>query len=115
MLPPFDIRESSGILLLALCWLAGSVGVLLMHVSGVYGMLGQVHWFDALKVSPDNAGVQVRDIAATDGGRLTLVFNPQWQTDGQIVSDFGCVQFVVTHSPRFFWQAIYFLPYELNF
>ncbi len=34
--------------------------------------------------------MQVRDIAETDGGRLTLVFNPQWQTDGQIVSDFGC-------------------------
>ena len=32
----------------------------------------------------------MRDIAETDGGRLTLVFNPQWQTDGQIVSDFGC-------------------------
>ena len=36
--------------------------------------------------------VQVRDIAEADGGRLTLVFNPQWQTDGQIVSDFGCAQ-----------------------
>ena len=33
---------------------------------------------------------QVRDMASSDGGRLLLAFNPQWQTDGQIVSDFGC-------------------------
>jgi hypothetical protein len=34
---------------------------------------------------------QLRDIDAAQGGRrLVLVFNPQWQTDGQIISDFGC-------------------------
>lgn len=34
---------------------------------------------------------QLRRIdAGGDGRRLMLVFNPQWQTDGQIVSDFGC-------------------------
>ena len=33
----------------------------------------------------------LRAIDAERGGeRLMLVFNPQWQTDGQIVSDFGC-------------------------
>ncbi len=33
----------------------------------------------------------LRAIDADRGGqRLMLVFNPQWQTDGQIVSDFGC-------------------------
>ncbi len=36
----------------------------------------------------------LREIDADRGGRrLILVFNPQWQTDGQIVSDFGCVLF----------------------
>ena len=25
------------------------------------------------------------------GGRLLLFVNPQWQTRGQVVSDFGCV------------------------
>lgn len=35
---------------------------------------------------------RLREIdAAAGGGRLMLVFNPQWQTDGQIVSDFGWV------------------------
>lgn len=35
----------------------------------------------------------LRAIDADRGGqRLMLVFNPQWQTDGQIVSDFGCAQ-----------------------
>ena len=34
---------------------------------------------------------QLRDMAAAGGGRrLLLVVNPQWQMDGQIVSDFGC-------------------------
>ena len=37
---------------------------------------------------------QLRDMAAAgDGRRLLLVVNPQWQMDGQIVSDFGCVCF----------------------
>ena len=37
---------------------------------------------------------QLRDMAAAGGGgRLLLVVNPQWQMDGQIVSDFGCVNF----------------------
>ena len=34
---------------------------------------------------------QLKDMAAAGGGRrLLLVVNPQWQMDGQIVSDFGC-------------------------
>lgn len=32
--------------------------------------------------------------SAQGGQRLTLFFNPQWQTDGQIVSDFGCVPLI---------------------
>ena len=37
---------------------------------------------------------QLKDMAAAGGGcRLLLVVNPQWQMDGQIVSDFGCVNF----------------------
>ena len=37
---------------------------------------------------------QLRDMAAAEGGgRLLLVVNPQWQLDGQIVSDFGCARF----------------------
>lgn len=32
----------------------------------------------------------LRDIVGGDlGDRLVLVFNPQWQTGGQILSDFG--------------------------
>ena len=46
------------------------------------------------------ARVQVRDIAAADGGRLMLVFNPQWQTDGQIVSDFGCACHCLARIPE---------------
>ncbi len=34
---------------------------------------------------------QVRQLARVKGPhRLMLVINPQWQTDGQVVSDFGC-------------------------
>ncbi len=29
-----------------------------------------------------------------------LVFNPQWQFDGQIVSDFGCAAFALSPSSR---------------
>ena len=37
---------------------------------------------------------QLKDMAAAGGGRrLLLVVNPQWQMDGQIVSDFGCACF----------------------
>lgn len=45
----------------------------------------------------------LREIDADRGGqRLMLVFNPQWQTDGQIVSDFGCVLLPCLHNrPRF--------------
>ena len=37
-----------------------------------------------------NTLVQLKAMAAAKGGkRLLLVVNPQWQMDGQIVSDFG--------------------------
>lgn len=29
------------------------------------------------------------------GNRLVLVINPQWQQEGQIVSDFGCVPWCI--------------------
>ena len=35
---------------------------------------------------------KVRQLARVKGPhRLMLLINPQWQTDGQVVSDFGCV------------------------
>ena len=39
---------------------------------------------------------QVRQMARVKGPhRLMLVINPQWQMDGQIVSDFGCVPVII--------------------
>lgn len=36
---------------------------------------------------------QLKAMATAKGGnRLMLVVNPQWQMDGQIVSDFGCAR-----------------------
>jgi hypothetical protein len=33
---------------------------------------------------------QLRHLDAERGDRLVLVINPQWQPEGQIISDFGC-------------------------
>ena len=50
---------------------------------------------------------QLKDMAAAGGGRrLLLVVNPQWQLDGQIVSDFGCAcsQDILHCTPTIKWR-----------
>ena len=82
MRPPSCVRH-------AVRWVQGRLDVQWLDESDCVGAW-ESDTMAAVVLPTANTLMQLKAMAAAKGGkRLLLVVNPQWQMDGQIVSDFG--------------------------